>query len=170
MARSPGQASAVKAGSFRRRLRRYQGLQEIERPLIGVLTRMEHAGVLVDAARLKRQSSELALAMQSAEEAAHAAAGGPFNIGSPKQLQEVMYERLSLPVLGKTPTGQPSTAEDVLQELAAQYELPRRVLEYRALAKLKSTYTDKLPLEIEPQVLYWFEPAGGAAADPPSVT
>jgi DNA polymerase-1 len=125
--------------------------EEIERPLIGVLGRMEQAGVLVDATLLRQQSSELAAAMQAAEQAAHAAAGGPFNIGSPKQLQEVMYERLSLPVLGKTPTGQPSTAENVLQELANDYELPRRVLEYRALAKLKSTYTDKLPLEVNPR-------------------
>jgi DNA polymerase I len=123
---------------------------EIERPLVGVLTKMESCGVMVDAEMLKRQSGELAEAMAKAERAAHAAAGGPFNIGSTKQLQEVLYERLLLPVRGKTPTGQPSTAENVLQELAEEYELPRRVLEYRALAKLKSTYTDKLPVEINP--------------------
>ena len=75
----------------------------------------------------------------------------PFNLGSPKQLQEVLYDRLALPVLGKTPKGQPSTAEDVLEQLAESYELPRLVLEYRALTKLKSTYTDKLPLEIDPR-------------------
>jgi DNA polymerase-1 len=125
--------------------------EQIERPLIAVLTKMEEAGVLVDIELLRRQSSELAVAMNTAEHAAHAAAGGPFNIGSPKQLQEIMYERLALPVLGKTPKGQPSTAENVLQELAADYELPRRVLEYRSLAKLKSTYTDKLPLEVNPR-------------------
>jgi DNA polymerase-1 len=121
---------------------------EIERPLIEVLRKMEYTGVMVDTAMLARQSSELAQAMAAAEEAAHKAAGGPFNIGSPKQLQEILYERLKLPVLGKTPTGQPSTAEDVLEELAQDYDLPRSVLEYRTLAKLKSTYTDKLPREV----------------------
>jgi DNA polymerase-1 len=89
--------------------------------------------------------------MARTEAAAYEAAGGPFNLGSPKQLQEVLYERLALPILGKTQKGQPSTAVDVLQELAASFDLPRLVLEYRALAKLKSTYTDKLPLEIEPR-------------------
>jgi DNA polymerase-1 len=121
---------------------------EIERPLIDVLRKMECTGVMVDTAMLARQSAELAGAMTAAEQAAHKAAGGPFNIGSPKQLQEVLYERLKLPVLGKTPTGQPSTAEDVLAELAEKYDLPRSVLEYRTLAKLKSTYTDKLPREV----------------------
>jgi DNA polymerase-1 len=121
---------------------------EIEQPLIEVLRKMEHTGVMVDTAMLARQSSELATAMAAAESAAHKAAGGPFNIGSPKQLQEVLYDRLKLPVLGKTPTGQPSTAEDVLAELAEDYDLPRSVLEYRTLAKLRSTYTDKLPREV----------------------
>jgi DNA polymerase-1 len=121
---------------------------DLERPLIEVLRKMEYTGVMVDAAMLARQSMELAASMAAAEESAYAAAGGPFNIGSPKQLQEILYDRLGLPVLGKTPKGQPSTAEDVLQELAENYELPRNVLEYRALAKLKSTYTDKLPREI----------------------
>jgi DNA polymerase-1 len=120
----------------------------LERPLIEVLRRMEYTGVMVDTGMLARQSAELAEAMAAAEQAAHAAAGGPFNIGSPKQLQEVLYDRLKLPVLGKTPKGQPSTAEDVLHELAEDYDLPRNVLEYRALAKLKSTYTDKLPREV----------------------
>src|SRR5690606_4835595 len=124
---------------------------DIERPLVRVLQKMEHTGVLVDAAMLKRQSAELAAAMARTEAAAYAAAGGPFNLGSPKQLQEVLYERLALPILGKTPKGQPSTAEDVLQELGESYDLPRLVLEYRALSKLKSTYTDKLPLEIDPR-------------------
>ena len=125
--------------------------REIELPLIAVLERMEHAGVMVDAAMLRRQSQELATAMAVAEQAAYAAAGGPFNLGSPKQLQEVLYERLLLPVLGKTPKGQPSTAEDVLEQLAEQHALPRLVLEHRALSKLKSTYTDKLPSEIHPR-------------------
>jgi DNA polymerase-1 len=106
---------------------------------------------MVDARLLRQQSQELATAMAATEAAAHAAAGGPFNLGSPKQLQEVLYDRLALPILGKTPKGQPSTSEDVLQELAASYDLPRLVLEHRALSKLKSTYTDKLPAEIHPR-------------------
>ncbi|HET7131176.1 MAG TPA: DNA polymerase, partial [Gammaproteobacteria bacterium] len=125
--------------------------REIELPVVRVLERMEHAGVLVDAAMLRRQSQELAAAMAAAEHAAFEAAGGPFNLGSPKQLQDVLYERLKLPVLGKTPKGQPSTAEDVLEQLAEQHALPRLVLEHRALSKLKSTYTDKLPSEIHPR-------------------
>jgi DNA polymerase-1 len=125
--------------------------REIEQPLIRVLQRMEQAGVMVDAAMLRRQSQELAETMAQTEQAAYQAAGGPFNLGSPKQLQEVLYERLALPVLGKTPKGQPSTAENVLQELAENYPLPKLVLDYRALSKLKSTYTDKLPAEVNPQ-------------------
>ncbi len=123
---------------------------EIERPLIRVLGRMERTGVMVDAEMLHAQSQELAEAMIEAEQAAHRAAGGPFNLGSPKQLQEILFDRLGLPVLGKTPKGQPSTAESVLQELALDYELPEWILKYRALSKLKSTYTDKLPREINP--------------------
>jgi DNA polymerase-1 len=122
--------------------------RELECPLLGVLQKMEYRGVLVDAAMLAKQSGELAKSMAATESAAYLAGGGPFNLGSPKQLQEVLYDRLGLPILGKTPKGQPSTAEGVLQELAEDYELPRLVLEYRALSKLKSTYTDKLPLEI----------------------
>jgi DNA polymerase-1 len=121
---------------------------DLERPLIEVLRKMEYTGVMVDTAMLARQSSELTQAMAAAERAAHEAAGGPFTIGSPKQLQEILYDRLKLPVLGKTPKGQPSTAEDVLEKLAEDYDLPRSILEYRALAKLKSTYTDKLPREV----------------------
>ncbi len=121
---------------------------DIEQPLAPVLQRMERTGVLVDAKMLRRQSQELAEKMLSTEEAAHREAGGPFNLGSPKQLQEILYDRLGLPVRGKTPKGQPSTAENVLQELAADYPLPRLVLEHRALSKLKSTYTDRLPREI----------------------
>ena len=123
---------------------------DIELPLIRVLERMEYAGVRVDGQLLRQQSQELATKMAATEQTAYAAAGGPFNLGSPKQLQEVLYERLQLPVLGKTPTGQPSTAEDVLEQLAESYDLPRLVLEYRGLSKLKSTYTDKLPVEIDP--------------------
>ena len=123
---------------------------DVEHPLMAVLQKMEYTGVLVDAKMLKRQSQELALTMQALEAEAHKEANGPFNLGSPKQLQEVLYQRLDLPVLGKTPKGQPSTAEDVLQELAVDYRLPAVILEYRGVAKLKSTYTDKLPLDINP--------------------
>jgi DNA polymerase-1 len=122
---------------------------DIELPLTLVLERMERAGVMVDAQRLRQQSQELATSIAAAERAAYNAAGGPFNLGSPKQLQEILYERLHLPVLGKTPKGQPSTAESVLEQLAESFDLPRLVLEYRALTKLKSTYTDKLPAEID---------------------
>ncbi|MGI9265672.1 MAG: DNA polymerase, partial [Gammaproteobacteria bacterium] len=99
---------------------------------------------------LKRQSHEFALQMQELEEKSFKAAGGPFNLGSPKQLQEILFERLEIPVVRKTPKGQPSTAEDVLQELAEKgHELPELILAYRTLAKLKSTYTDKLPGEVD---------------------
>jgi DNA polymerase-1 len=122
---------------------------DIELPLLRVLERMERAGVMVDAQMLRQQSQELATSIAAAERAAYDAAGGPFNLGSPKQLQEVLYDRLHLPVLGKTPKGQPSTAESVLEQLAESFDLPRLVLEYRALTKLKSTYCDKLPGEID---------------------
>jgi DNA polymerase-1 len=124
---------------------------DIELPLVRVLERMEYTGVQVDARLLREQSQELAKKMAATEQAAYAAAGGPFNLGSPKQLQEVLYDRLQLPVLGKTPKGQPSTAEDVLEQLAESYDLPRLVLDYRGLSKLKSTYTDKLPGDIDPR-------------------
>ncbi len=119
--------------------------EEIEQPLVAVLTEMEETGVLLDCELLRTQSKELAEKMRAAEEKAHEIAGGPFNLGSPKQLQEILFERQELPVIRKTPKGQASTAEDVLQELAADYELPEVILEYRGLSKLKSTYTDKLP-------------------------
>ena len=122
---------------------------EIELPLLRVLERMERAGVRVDAQMLRQQSQELATSIAATERAAYDAAGGSFNLGSPKQLQDVLYDRLHLPVLGKTPKGQPSTAESVLEQLAESFDLPRLVLEYRALTKLKSTYTDKLPGEID---------------------
>jgi len=121
---------------------------EIEVPLLGVLSRMERTGVLVDAALLRRHSGELAEAMAEHERRAHQLAGGPFNLGSPKQIQEILYGQLKLPVSVKTPTGQPSTGEDALQELADHHPLPRLILEYRALSKLKSTYTDRLPEQI----------------------
>jgi DNA polymerase-1 len=119
--------------------------QEIEQPLVPVLFAMEQRGVLVDRERLRLQSREFARQLQELLLQAHREAGHEFNIESPRQLQQILFERLQLPVRRRTPTGQPSTAEDVLEELAESYPLPRIVLEYRALAKLKSTYTDKLP-------------------------
>ena len=120
----------------------------IELPVRDVLFRMERSGVLVDRERLAAQSRQLGERAQALEEEAHRLAGGPFNLGSPKQLCEVLFERMKLPVKKKTATGQPSTDEEVLQELAADYPLPKVLLEYRALTKLKSTYTDKLPAMI----------------------
>ena len=119
--------------------------EDIEQPLVPVLLRMERTGVLIDRDRLVAQSGELAHRLAELTEQAHAEAGTSFNIDSPKQLQQVLFEQLKLPVLRKTPKGQPSTAEDVLEELSGDYPLPRTVLEYRALAKLKSTYTERLP-------------------------
>ncbi len=123
---------------------------ELEMPLIPVLSRMERNGVLVDRAMLKEQSRELAERMLEIEAEAYREAGGPFNLGSPKQIQEILFEKHGLPVLERTPTGQPSTAESVLEQLADSYPLPRLILEHRGLAKLKSTYTDKLPELIDP--------------------
>ena len=125
-------------------------LTEIEIPLIPVLARMEQAGVLIDGKILQKQSGELARRMLELEKQAHEAAGQPFNLGSPKQLQQILFEELELPVIRKTPKGQPSTAEDVLKELAVNYELPKLILENRSISKLKSTYTDKLPEQINP--------------------
>ncbi len=125
-------------------------LIDLEIPLIPVLARMEQAGVLIDGKLLLQQSSELAKRMMELEAQAHKAAGQPFNLGSPKQLQQILFEKLELPVIRKTPKGQPSTAEDVLKELADEYELPKLILEHRSISKLKSTYTDKLPLQINP--------------------
>jgi DNA polymerase-1 len=113
-----------------------------------VLLAMEHHGVLVDREQLRAQSREFARQLQELLLQAHREAGHEFNIDSPRQLQQILFERLQLPVRRRTRTGQPSTAEDVLEELAGSYELPRIVLEYRALAKLKSTYTDKLPEQV----------------------
>ncbi|MGB8327072.1 MAG: DNA polymerase I [Steroidobacteraceae bacterium] len=122
--------------------------QELEQPLVPVLQRMERTGVLIDREMLRTQSREFAQRLAELEQLAHQEAGHSFNLESPKQLQQILFERLNLPVLRKTPTGQPSTAEDVLEELAASFPLPKLILEYRALAKLKSTYTDKLPEQI----------------------
>ena len=124
--------------------------QELEIPLSSVLSKIERTGVKVDVGMLKTQSSELAKRMIEIEQAAHSAAGHPFNLGSPKQIQTVLFEELELPVLAKTPKGQPSTAESVLQELAHDYELPRLILEHRSVSKLKSTYTDALPECVDP--------------------
>jgi len=124
--------------------------ETIEQPLAPVLYRMERGGVLVDRELLEKQSAELASRMQELQQQAHTEAGGEFNVDSPKQLQEILFGKLGIPVTRKTPTGQPSTAEDVLEELAAAYPLPKLILEYRGVAKLKSTYTDKLPLQIDP--------------------
>ena len=120
----------------------------IEQPLVPILLDMEETGVLIDRKMLATQSVELANKMIELEKEAHELAGGPFNLGSPKQLQQILFEKLELPVVRKTPKGQPSTAEDVLQELADDYDLPRVIIEYRSVSKLKSTYTDKLPLQI----------------------
>lgn len=126
-----------------------QGLyQYYELPLIGVLGTVERNGIRVDATILAKQSKELGRQLDKLQLQVFEIAGEEFNIGSPKQLQTIFYEKLELPVLKKTKTGQPSTAEPVLQELAVDYELPRLILEQRSLSKLKSTYTDKLPLEI----------------------
>ncbi|HEY6517541.1 MAG TPA: DNA polymerase I [Steroidobacteraceae bacterium] len=125
--------------------------EEIEQPLVPVLERMERQGVLVDRELLRAQSSKFATQLQDLLQQARREAGHDINVDSPKQLQQVLFEKLGLPVLRKTPTGQPSTAEDVLEELADAYALPRIVLDYRALAKLKSTYTDKLPEQINPR-------------------
>jgi DNA polymerase-1 len=122
--------------------------EEIEQPLVPVLFRMEQAGVLVDRELLRTQSRELGAQIQERIATAHKEAGFEFSLDSPKQLQQILFEKLQIPVLRKTPTGQPSTAEDVLEELALSHALPRIILEYRALAKLKSTYTDKLPEQI----------------------
>jgi len=124
--------------------------ETIEQPLVPVLYRMERTGVLVDRELLRVQSGQLAKRMLELETDAHQEAGTVFNLDSPKQLQEILFGKLGIPVMRKTPTGQPSTAEDVLEELAGTYALPRLILAYRGTAKLKSTYTDKLPEQIEP--------------------
>jgi len=121
---------------------------DIEKPLISVLSKVERNGAYVDATLLGKQSIEIDERLKELEAQAHEMAGGPFNLASTKQLQEVLFEKMQLPVKKKTPKGVPSTAEEVLQELALDYPLPKLLLEHRSLSKLKSTYTDKLPLMI----------------------
>src|SRR3954464_8658473 len=123
--------------------------EEIEQPLVPVLKRMEEHGVLLDRQMLKAQSSELGKRLMEVLAQAHKEAGAPFNLDSPKQLGTILFEKMQLPVVRKTPTGQPSTAEDVLEELAGSYALPKLILEHRNLSKLKSTYLDKLPEQID---------------------
>ena len=125
--------------------------ESIELPVREVLFGMERNGVLIDAARLEAHGRELGQKMLELEERAYREAGQPFNLNSPKQIGEIFFERLKLPVLKKTPSGAPSTDEDVLERLALDYPLPKTLLEYRALSKLKSTYTDKLPRSVDPK-------------------
>ena len=120
-------------------------LIDVEVPLACVLSRMEQEGVLIDSQRLRQQSQDLAKRIAELENEVHEEAGEPFNLGSTKQLQHILFEKMSLPVIKKTPKGAPSTSEDVLQELALEYPLPKKIMEYRGLTKLKNTYTDKLP-------------------------
>ncbi|MEQ9465401.1 MAG: DNA polymerase I [Haliea sp.] len=122
----------------------------IELPLVPVLSRIERTGALLSVELLREQSRELGERLQELEAEAHDLAGQAFNLGSPKQLGEILFDKLELPVLRKTPTGAPSTAEEVLAELALDYPLPKLLLEYRGLSKLKSTYTDKLPDMVNP--------------------
>jgi DNA polymerase-1 len=122
--------------------------ERIEMPLVPVLFRMERNGVLLDSAKLQAQSHELGKEIFEKEQQAYAVAGQPFNLGSPKQIREILFDRLKLPVKKKTPTGEPSTDEDSLAELALDHPLPKLILEHRALSKLKSTYTDKLPKSV----------------------
>jgi DNA polymerase-1 len=123
--------------------------ESIEMPVREVLFRMERTGVLIDAARLEAHGRELGQKMLELEERAYREAGQPFNLNSPKQIGEIFFDRLKLPVVKKTPSGAPSTDEDVLERLALDYPLPKTLLEYRALSKLKSTYTDKLPRMVD---------------------
>ncbi|MGH8441307.1 MAG: DNA polymerase I, partial [Nevskiaceae bacterium] len=122
--------------------------ETIEMPLVPVLARIEQNGVFVDAAQLKSISHEFGHRMQQLQGEAFKEAGGEFNLGSPLQLQKILYDKLKLPVLAKTPKGQPSTSEDVLEQLAEQHALPRKILDWRELSKLRSTYTEALPLAI----------------------
>ena len=124
--------------------------EKIEMPLVPILSEIERTGVLVDVDMLHAQSRELEQHMRRIEKEVFDLSGETFNLGSPKQLQAILYEKLQLPILKKTKTGQPSTAEDVLQELALDYPLPKLILEYRGMSKLKSTYTDRLPEQVDP--------------------
>ena len=121
---------------------------DIEAPLLKVLQTIERNGVLIDESMLQKQSDQFAITLKELESKAHSLAGAEFNLNSPKQLQEILYDKLSLPILKKTPKGQPSTAESVLQRLAEDFPIVQTILNYRTTAKLKTTYTDKLPLMI----------------------
>ncbi len=123
---------------------------DIEMPLVPILSTVERAGVLIDAEMLYKQSKEIEQRLAELQTEAFELAGESFNLGSPKQLQQIFFEKLKLPVLKKTPKGQPSTAEAVLQELALDYPLPKLIIAFRGLSKLKSTYTDQLPNQINP--------------------
>ena len=125
--------------------------KEMELPLLSVLSRMERGGVLIDSDALFLQSNEIANRLSELEEQAYVLAGQPFNLASTKQLQEILFDKLGLPVIQKTPKGAPSTNEEVLEELAFSHELPKVLVEHRGLSKLKSTYTDKLPQMVNPQ-------------------
>ena len=125
--------------------------KEMELPLLGVLSRMERRGVLIDSDALFLQSNKIANRLSELEEQAYVLAGQPFNLASTKQLQEILFDKLGLPVIQKTPKGAPSTNEEVLEELAFSHELPKVLVEHRGLSKLKSTYTDKLPQMVNPQ-------------------
>jgi len=125
--------------------------KEMELPLLSVLSRMERRGVLIDSDALFLQSNEIANRLSELEEQAYVLAGQPFNLASTKQLQEILFDKLGLPVIQKTPKGAPSTNEEVLEELAFSHELPKVLVEHRGLSKLKSTYTDKLPQMVNPQ-------------------
>ncbi len=125
--------------------------REIELPLLPVLARMERLGTTIEPKLLHQQSQEIEVRLAELEKQAHELAGQEFNLSSPKQLGEILFTKLGLPIIKKTPKGAPSTAEEVLAELAETYELPQLLMEHRGLAKLKSTYTDKLPLMIKPQ-------------------
>lgn len=125
-------------------------MKNIELPLMPILSHIEHNGVLIDADQMHALSSEFSLKLEQLEQKAHEIAGEAFNLASPKQLQVILFEKLELPVIKKTPKGAPSTAEEVLLELSHDYDLPKVIMEFRGLSKLKSTYTDKLPLMIKP--------------------
>ncbi len=125
--------------------------EEIEMPLIPVLAHIERTGVLIDPEKLRQQGKELQQRLTELEQEAFILANIEFNMNSPKQLQEVLFQKLNLPVLQKTPTGQASTADNVLQELALDFAMPRIIIEYRSLSKLMSTYTSKLVEQINPQ-------------------
>jgi DNA polymerase-1 len=144
------QVHAHFAPEFAQEPRLQEVYERIELPTAAVLARIERHGVLIDAGALARQSQQLAQRMLQLEQEAYEIAGQPFNLGSPKQIGEILFGKLGLPVKKRTASGAPSTDEEVLQELAADYPLPARILEHRSLAKLKGTYTDKLPQMVNP--------------------